>query len=130
MSTRQFQHYEDSVKEFNAAEEKMKAARKQFIDHARTTGVEMRKVFINESRDALASIATRTQEYIGDAVGDVLVLAMEVEISSNKGHALDMVKVQEIKDYLYRQGWKITESYDANTGRGNFIREKHFIICI
>lgn len=131
MSTRQFQHYEDSVKEFNAAEEKMKNARKQFIDHARTTGVELRKIHIlDQHRDSLASIATRTQEYIGDQPGDVLVLAMEVEISSGKGHTLDLFKVQEIKDSLLRWGWKIIETYDDNLGRGNFIREKHFIICI
>lgn len=130
MSTRQFQHYEDSVKEFNAAEEKMKAARKQFIDHARTTGVDLRKIFITDNRDCLASIATRTQDYMGDDVGDPLVLAMEVEISSGKGHVLDSFKVQEIKDYLLRQGWKILEAYDDNLGRGNFIREKHFMICI
>ena len=130
MSTRQFQHYEDSVKEFNAAEEKMKAARKQFIDHTRTTGVDMRKIHITDNRDNLASIATRTQDYIGDNADDVLVLAMEVEISSGKGHTLDPFKVQEIKDYLQRQGWKILEAYDDNLGRGNFIREKHFLICI
>ncbi|MNI76243.1 hypothetical protein D3C73_1324600 [compost metagenome] len=131
MSTRQFQHYEDSVKEFNAAEEKMKAARKQFIDHARTTGVDLRKVHIlDQHRDSIASIATRTQEYIGDNPDDVLVLAMEVEISSGRGHHLDQFKVQEIKDSLYRAGWKIVQTYDDNLGRGNFIREKHFLICI
>lgn len=130
MSTRQFQHYEDSVKEFNAAEEKMKAARKQFIDHVRATGVDMRKVFITENRDMLAAIATRTQDYCGDEADSPLVLFMEVEISSSKGHVLDPFKVQEIKDYLLRQGWKILQSYDDNIGRGNFIREKHFLVCI
>ncbi|MNC11092.1 hypothetical protein D3C75_587780 [compost metagenome] len=130
MSTRQFQHYEDSVKEFNAAEERMKAARKQFIDHARQTGVDMRKVFITDNRDNLAAIATRTQDYVGDDIDDPLVLAMEVEISSGKGHVLDPFKLQEIKDYLGRQGWKILQSYEDNVGRGNFAREKHFLVCI
>ncbi|MNO08856.1 hypothetical protein D3C81_2317220 [compost metagenome] len=55
---------------------------------------------------------------------------MEVEISSGRGHHLDQFKVQEIKDSLYRAGWKIVQTYDDNLGRGNFIREKHFLICI
>ncbi|MNE79110.1 hypothetical protein D3C80_1755700 [compost metagenome] len=91
----------------------------------------MRKAHIlDQHRDSLASIATRTQEYIGDNPDDVLVLAMEVEISSGRGHHLDQFKVQEIKDSLYRAGWKIVQTYDDNLGRGNFIREKHFLICI
>lgn len=128
MSTRQYQIYEDAVKDFEFAQEKMKAARKQFIDHVRVTGVEMRKLFITDNRDHLAAIATRTQEYIGEEAGSVL--AMEVEVSSSRGCPLDIFKLQEIEYHLRQQGWKITQSYDDALGRGNYVREKRFYVCI
>lgn len=126
MSTKHFQAYEDSVIAFNAAEEKMKNARKQFITHARETGTALRKEFISDDRRALASIATRTNDYFDTC----LVLSMEVEVSSSKGHKLEEMKLQDIKHWLHSQGWKIVQDYNTGVGRGNFIHEKHYFICI
>jgi len=129
MSTRQFQHYEDSVKEFNAAEEKMKNARKQFIDHVRATGVELRKAHVTDHRELLAAIRTNTDDYIGDNPGDVLALSMNVEISASKGYDIDPHKLDDIKNHLISQGWKILDSYGDTIGTGAY-RGKHNLTCI
>lgn len=123
MSTRQYQIYADLAIARDEAERKMKDARKQFIDHIRNTGTELRKVFVKEARDSLASISTRTIDW---SEGTTLTGAMEVTIGSGAYGKLDAFEIQQIKDYLLSQGWAFKGS-SFFKGR---VCEYHTFTCI
>lgn len=123
MSTRQYQIYADLAIARDVAEQKMKDARKQFIEHIRNTGTELRKIFVKEVRDSLASISTRTVDW---SEGTTLTGAMEVTIGSGAHHGLNPFEIQEIKDYLLSQGWAFKES-NVHKGRAC---EYQIFICI
>lgn len=123
MSTRQYQIYADLAVARDEAERKMKDARKEFVDHIRNTGTELRKAFIPEQRDSLASISTRTTDW---NEGNTMTGAMEVIIGSGAYHSLDAFEIRVIKDYLLSRGWAIKKS-DTVKGR---VCEYQTLTCI
>lgn len=105
MSTRQFQHYEDSVKEFNDAQTRMKNARKELVTHIQQTGTALRKKFVPDNQIGIASITTTISGH------KQYPAIMAVQITSSKNVLVPADAVLAIKDYLRAQGWAIKEEH-------------------
>lgn len=105
MSTRQYQYYSDAVEQFNAAQIKMKAARKELVTHIRQTGTDLRKKFVPDNLIGIASITTAVSGH------KEFHTIMHVEIVGSKNDPVPADQVLAIKDYLRAQGWAIKEEH-------------------
>lgn len=111
MSTRQYQYYSDAVEQFNAAQIKMKAARKELVTHIRQTGTDLRKKFVPDNQIGIACITTAVSGH------KEFHTIMHVEIVGSKNDPVPADQVLAIKDYLRAQGWAIKEEHPNFYGR-------------
>lgn len=123
MSTRQYQIYADLAIARDELEQRMKNARKEFIEHIRATGVAARKIFVpDNNRTTITSINVRCTDW---SEGTTATGCMEFWVCSDvPRHKIDLAEMQQIKDWLLSKGWAIKST---TQDRGEF---SYIFICI